>query len=136
MQLYLDTSALTKLVVSERETAALQTFLSHHHDDNKFVSALARTELIRSVVRRGMLDAIPHARRLLSRIESVPLTSRLLDEAFICVHLRFFFQAIPQACFGRWAAGIRFHPSSADLGERENRVRSGSWVRGNEWNRK
>ncbi len=81
MQLYLDTSALTKLVVSERETAALQTFLSHHHDDNKFVSALARTELIRSVVRRGMLDAIPHARRLLSRIESVPLTSRLLDEA-------------------------------------------------------
>lgn len=81
MQLYLDTSALTKLVIPERETPALQAFLSLHHNDNMFVAALARTELIRSVARRGMHDAVPHARRLLSRIETMPLTSRLLDAA-------------------------------------------------------
>lgn len=81
MQLYLDTSALTKLIVMERETAALQAFLGHHSGDNMFVAALARTELVRSVIRRGMLDAVPHARRLLNRIDSVPLTSRLLDDA-------------------------------------------------------
>lgn len=81
MQLYLDTSALTKMVVQERETGALQGFLELHRDDDMFAAALARTELIRSVVRRGTLDAVPHARRLLSRIHLAPLTSRLLDEA-------------------------------------------------------
>lgn len=81
MQLYLDTSALTKLVVQERETAALQTFLASHRNDDMLAAALARTELIRSVVRRGAVDAVPHARRLLSRIHLAPLTSRILDDA-------------------------------------------------------
>ncbi len=81
MQLYLDTSALTKLVVLERETAALRGFLAAHHGDDLLTAALARTELIRSIVRRGMLDAVPQASRLLGRMHLAPMTSRLLDDA-------------------------------------------------------
>lgn len=81
MQLYLDTSALTKLVVRERESDALGTFLADHENDQCFVAALARTELIRAVLRRGSSDPVAQARRLLSRIDLVPLTSRLLDQA-------------------------------------------------------
>lgn len=81
MQLYLDTSALTKLVVPERESTALRRFVSDHEDDTGFVAALAQTELIRAVVRRGMPDAVAHARRLLRSIDMVPLTGRLLNDA-------------------------------------------------------
>lgn len=81
MQLYLDTSALAKLVVRERETDTLHAFLTAHEHDDMFVAALARTELIRAVVQDGGLNTVPHARRLLSRIHLVPLSSRLLDEA-------------------------------------------------------
>lgn len=81
MQLYLDTSALTKLVVQEHESDALESFLSSHEHDQLFVAALARTELVRAVLRRGLLELVPHTRRLLSRIDQAPLTARLLDHA-------------------------------------------------------
>lgn len=81
MQLYLDTSALTKLVVVEPETNALEAFLADHAIDDLFVAALARTELIRAVLRRGLVEAVPHAHRLLSRIHLTPLNSQLLDRA-------------------------------------------------------
>lgn len=81
MQLYLDTSALAKLVVREHETDSLRAFLANCEHDDMFVAALARTELIRAVVLSGGLAAVPHARRLLSRMNLVPLSSRLLDQA-------------------------------------------------------
>lgn len=81
MQLYLDTSALVKLVVRETESAALHGFLSSTADDVRFTAALSRTELIRAVGRGGSADAIAHAHRVLSRLSTVALTSRLLDEA-------------------------------------------------------
>lgn len=81
MQLYLDTSALTKLIVLEPETDALRAYLTEFELDDMFVAALARTELVRAAVRRGGVNVIPRARRLLNRMNLVPLNSRLLEEA-------------------------------------------------------
>lgn len=81
MQVYLDTSALVKLVVREPESAALRRHLRSHTEDVRFTAALSRTELIRAVSRSGSFDVVAHARRVLSRLDTVPLTNRLLDEA-------------------------------------------------------
>lgn len=80
MKLYLDTSALVKLVSAEPESAALRGYLESHSTDIRFTAALARTELIQAATR---LDppAVAHARRLLTRLAVVALTNRLLDAA-------------------------------------------------------
>lgn len=80
MRLYLDTSALVKLVVAESETPGLQHFLGAHADDTAFSAALTRTELIRAVTPNGP-RAIADARDLLSRLDTVMLTRQLLDDA-------------------------------------------------------
>ncbi len=49
MKLYLDTSALVKLVQRESESAVLRRYLRSHRDDVRLTSALARTELLRAV---------------------------------------------------------------------------------------
>jgi predicted nucleic acid-binding protein len=81
MQLYLDTSAMVKLVVLEAESAALRDYLRAFPGDTKFTSALARAELVRAVARQGSPDSIAHTRRVLARIDLIPLTNRLLDSA-------------------------------------------------------
>lgn len=81
MQVYLDTSALVKVVVREPESAALRRYLRSHTEDVRFTAALSRTELIRAVSRSGSFDVVAHARRVLSRLDTVALTNRLLDEA-------------------------------------------------------
>ena len=81
MQLYLDTSALVKIVVAEPESNALANYLRAFPSDSRFTSALARTELVRAVGRRGSNDSIAHARRVLGRLDLIPLTNRLLDNA-------------------------------------------------------
>lgn len=53
MLLYLDTSALTKLVVQEPETPALRAFLAEHEGERLVSSALVRTELRRAALRFG-----------------------------------------------------------------------------------
>jgi predicted nucleic acid-binding protein len=83
MQLYLDTSALTKLVTEEPQTPALRQYLHAHAADTHFTCALTRTELIRAASRHGPPAAIAHARRLLTRLDFVALTSRLLDVAAV-----------------------------------------------------
>lgn len=81
MQVYLDTSALVKLVVSEPESASLRDYLASHPQDVRFTAALSRAELLRAVGRSGSFDAVAHARRVLSRLDMVALNHRLLDEA-------------------------------------------------------
>lgn len=81
MQLYLDTSALVKMVVAEPESASLRSYLGQHADDIHFTAALTRTELVRAVTPHGSIDAVAHARRVLSRLDTVTLTNRLLDSA-------------------------------------------------------
>jgi uncharacterized protein len=83
MKLYLDTSALVKLVASEPGSTALQRYLEMHAADLRFTSALSRVELVRAASRYGSAAAVAHARRLLTRLHFVALTTRLLDTAAI-----------------------------------------------------
>ncbi|MFK4082957.1 type II toxin-antitoxin system VapC family toxin [Kribbella sp. NPDC020789] len=55
MRVYVDSSALLKRVVAERESTALLNFLDHHYqrDDLLVTSALGWIEVSRSVLRAG-----------------------------------------------------------------------------------
>lgn len=75
---YLDSSALVKLVVAEAESEALADHLRGHPD--RVSCALARVEVIRAVRGHGQ-PAVARARRLLDRISLVALDDILLDEA-------------------------------------------------------
>jgi len=81
MQVYLDTSALVKLVVREKESSALRRYLQASPHDVRFTAALSRAELVRAVCRGASFDVVAHARRVLGRLDMVALTNRLLDEA-------------------------------------------------------
>ena len=66
MAYYLDTSAALKLVVAEKETGTLISWMKDHEGD--IVSSdLLRTELLRAT-RRGAPDAMPRARAVLDAI--------------------------------------------------------------------
>jgi uncharacterized protein len=80
MRIYLDTSALVKLVVAEDESQSLQSYLSARAQDSLFSAALTRTELIRAVAPSGA-RAIADARDLLYSLDTVMLTRQLLDDA-------------------------------------------------------
>jgi predicted nucleic acid-binding protein len=80
MRIYLDTSALVKLVVAEKESQSLRSFLIERTDNSLFSAALSRTELIRAVAPNGA-QAIAAARQLLSGLDTVVLTRQLLDDA-------------------------------------------------------
>ena len=80
MKLYLDSSAVVKLIQREPETAALRRYLRRTRDDQFFTSALSRVEVIRAVTTGGPA-AITQARRQLSRLAQVALTTDLLDHA-------------------------------------------------------
>ena len=75
---YLDSSALVKLVVRENESEAL----AHHlrEQRNRASCALARVEVIRAVQPHGR-PAVVRAKRLLERISLLRLDDVLLDEA-------------------------------------------------------
>jgi predicted nucleic acid-binding protein len=107
VRIYLDTSALVKLVVAEDESQALIHFLSAHNDDGLFSAALARTELIRAVAPNGV-QAIADARDLLNRLDTVMLTRQLLDDAGTLLPLRLrSLDAIPLAAARRAGDSLR-----------------------------
>jgi predicted nucleic acid-binding protein len=78
--IYLDSSALLKLLVEEPESAALALWLSGQATTPAVSSELARLEVVRAARR---LDAavVPAARALVSQVDLLPLTSGLIDEA-------------------------------------------------------
>lgn len=80
MKTYLDTSALTKLVVAEPETTALRAYLRSISGDTLFTAALTRTELIRTALRVDA-GAVGRSRQLLRGLDTVNLTTTLLDSA-------------------------------------------------------
>lgn len=80
MKLYLDSSAVVKLVQREVESDALRRFLRRHRDDRRVTSALARVEVVRAVFIGGH-RAIEQARRQLDRLDQIVLTTELLDRA-------------------------------------------------------
>ncbi len=80
MILYLDSSALVKLIQSEGDSAALRRYLRRHAQDTRVSSALARVEVVRAVLEGGA-TAISAARRLLDRLTIVELQRPVLEEA-------------------------------------------------------
>jgi predicted nucleic acid-binding protein len=78
--LYLDSSALVKLVQRETESSALRRFLRRNRDDRRVTSTLARVEVVRAVAGGGPA-AITQARRQLSRVDQINLDLDVLDAA-------------------------------------------------------
>jgi predicted nucleic acid-binding protein len=80
VRLYLDSSALVKLVQRGIESNPLRRYLRRHPGDSHVTSALARVEVVRAVAAGGP-DAISHARRQLARVDLINLDRDLLDDA-------------------------------------------------------
>lgn len=75
---YLDSSAIVKLVVREAETDALRLHLDHH--DVLVSSALARTEILRAVSRHGIRERRT-AQLVLQRLDLLKITDDILSAA-------------------------------------------------------
>jgi predicted nucleic acid-binding protein len=80
VRLYLDSSALVKLVQREVESDALRRYLRTHRGDERVASELVRVEFVRSV-RRGGPAAVARARWYLARLYLVAMDRDLLDHA-------------------------------------------------------
>lgn len=78
--LYLDTSALVKLVVEEPESADLAAWLDERPDEVLCTSAIGRVELLRAARRRGP-EATPTASQLLAEVALVPVDHLVTDIA-------------------------------------------------------
>jgi predicted nucleic acid-binding protein len=78
--LYVDSSALVKLVQAERESAALRRYLRRHRSLVKATCALSRVEVVRAVALGGT-RATALARRQLARFHQLDLDRELLDRA-------------------------------------------------------
>lgn len=75
---YLDSSAIVKLVVEEPESRALRKYLQRKRP--VMSSALARAEVVRAVLAEGE-TAVARARLVLARLDLIRLTDRVLDAA-------------------------------------------------------
>jgi predicted nucleic acid-binding protein len=81
VQLYLDASALVKLVTVEQESSALRGYLSAADSDAEFTAAITRTELVRAATRLRKPDIVRQANRLLTKLQFVEFSTALLDAA-------------------------------------------------------
>jgi uncharacterized protein len=75
---YLDSSALVKLVISERESLAVRRYLRRH--PRRASCALARVEVLRAL-RLERPAVLTRARRLLHRLHIVRIDDELLEAA-------------------------------------------------------
>jgi uncharacterized protein len=78
--IYLDSSALVKLVLTEPESAALARWLAERADQPLVSSALHRAEVPRAVW-CAEPGALPRSYRLIRRIGRVALTPEVLDNS-------------------------------------------------------
>ena len=82
MRTYLDTSALAKLVVRERESHALRDYLKEIRSDTLFTAAITRTELVRAA-RRADPALLTTVRTVLGSLAVIDLTTAVLDSAAV-----------------------------------------------------
>lgn len=80
--IYLDTSALVKLVFDEIESDALSQWLVDHTDVPKLSSEIATIELLRTCRRRDE-GAAGAARQVLAGLDLVPLAAGLVEQAAV-----------------------------------------------------
>lgn len=78
--LYFDASALVKLVLPERETAALREYIALYPGVPRFSSMLLHTEVLRTS-RKGGHEALVTARRLLASIFLLDVSRDVLERA-------------------------------------------------------
>lgn len=79
----MDTSALTKLLISEPETTELRTWLTAQsgQGEDAATSTLGRVELMRVVARYGQPGQTERARYLLDGLDILPLTEPVIGLA-------------------------------------------------------
>jgi len=75
---YLDSSAIVRLAVAEKESPALRRYLRRRAP--VVVSALARTEVARALLPLGPA-AVQRGQEVLSRVELIRVTDRILVDA-------------------------------------------------------
>ena len=75
---YLDSSAIVKLAVAEKESSALRRYLRRRAP--AVVSALARTEVARALLPLGPA-AVQRGHEVLSRVELIRVSDRILLDA-------------------------------------------------------
>jgi uncharacterized protein len=78
--IYLDSSALVKLAVTEPESAALAAWLAERAGQALVSSALHRAEVLRAIW-RAEPGALPRGQRIIRRIGRVGLSNDVLDNA-------------------------------------------------------
>lgn len=78
--IYLDSSAVLKLLFEEPESAALTLWISERAGAPLVSSELAKAEVVRAA-RRIDSDVVPTARALVSQLDLIPLSSGLIEEA-------------------------------------------------------
>jgi predicted nucleic acid-binding protein len=78
--IYLDSSALVKLALTEPESAALIEYLSERADQAMVSSALHRTEVLRAIW-QAEPGALTRGVRLVRRVGRVALSNEVLDNA-------------------------------------------------------
>jgi predicted nucleic acid-binding protein len=78
--IYLDSSALVKLALTEPESAALTGWLSERKEQALVSSALHRTEVLRAIW-RAEPGALPRGQRIIRRIGRVALSHDVLENA-------------------------------------------------------
>src|SRR5664279_649278 len=78
--IYLDSSALLKLLFEESESAALALWIAERADMPMVSSELAKVEVVRAT-RRLNADVVPAARALVSQLDLIPLSGALIEEA-------------------------------------------------------
>lgn len=78
--IYLDSSALVKLAVTETESQALRAWLAERPDDPRISSDLVRVEVTRAVM-RSQPTALLQAQQIVSRLNKILVGPELLSTA-------------------------------------------------------
>ncbi|OBY30937.1 type II toxin-antitoxin system VapC family toxin [Mycolicibacter kumamotonensis] len=80
--IYMDTSALVKLIVQEPESAALQRWLADIEDRDHVTSAVGRVELMRTALRGGDTEIVDNAQRILDEdLDIIAVTDDVITKA-------------------------------------------------------
>lgn len=80
--IYLDTSALVKLIVQESESAALRRWLADAEDHDHVTSAVGRVELMRTALRSGDAEIVANAKRILDEdLDLITVTDDVIEMA-------------------------------------------------------
>lgn len=80
--IYMDTSALVKLIVRESESTALWRWLADAEDHDHVTSAVGRVELMRTALRSGDTEIVGNAKRILDEdLDIIAVTDEVVEMA-------------------------------------------------------